>query len=84
MYKEEYTQPAFANALATIDGHSHYETGMTLLDYFAAKAMQTICADIESHRVNIYGLDAATIASVSYDVAAYMMEERKKYLQQPK
>lgn len=45
------------------------DTGMTLRDYFAAKAMQGICAD---------GNYRGNIAVIAYDLADAMMKERNK------
>ncbi|PXX41117.1 MULTISPECIES: hypothetical protein [Burkholderia] len=47
-------------------------TGMTLRDYFAAKAMQGYCAREES-----INHDMADIASDSYAVADAMLRERE-------
>lgn len=74
MYKKEYTEQAYPNALA--DGNtSAWQDGMTLLDYFAAKAMQGYCS---RNGMNPTWDDRAKWA---YQQAAAMMEERKKYLQ---
>lgn len=77
--KKKYQQQAFPNAVSTAPYASKHE-GMTLLDYFAAKAASAICQDIETFRVNDFGLDAKRIAESSYDIAAAMIEERKKYI----
>lgn len=78
MYKREYSHQAFPTD-ALCQGAKYTKDGMTLLDYFAAKAMQDImkkCRDIHFSDVN----GAPGVAHHSYQVAAAMMEERKKYL----
>jgi hypothetical protein len=54
---------------------------MTLLEYFAAKAMQGVVTGHFSH----YGHDAyggrSVISEEAYDIAKAMLEERKKYVQ---
>jgi hypothetical protein len=55
-----------------------YETGMDLLDHFAGLAMQGICAD--SHTFwdsSTIGGNPLSIASLSYNIAKAMIEERK-------
>lgn len=59
--------------------HSCTENGMTLLDYFAAKAMQAVTATPHSFSEV---KDDATCAEFSYKLAAAMIEERKKYINQ--
>jgi len=56
-------QKAFPNP------HLTNETGMTLRDYFAAKAMQALTQKGERH--------LATIAQDAYEMADAMMEARK-------
>jgi hypothetical protein len=46
-------------------------SGMTLRDYFAAKAMQGICAHHDT-----WGLSVAEIAHRAYDIADHMLEGR--------
>ncbi len=50
----------------------HDKDGMTLLDYFAAKAMQAYVAHGKSYGVR-------DIASVSYRIARAMIEERVEH-----
>jgi hypothetical protein len=50
--------------------HLTHQTGMTLRDYFAAKAMQAILSIPE------YVGDDAALAAQSYNVADAMMEAR--------
>lgn len=53
--------------------------GMTMLDYFAAKAMYGILAgDISDD--NPDEKDFKELSRQSYEIAAAMLEERKKYL----
>lgn len=48
--------------------------GMTLRDYFAAKAMQGMLADLPK---TLYGLDwQINVARASYEVADAMLKER--------
>ena len=54
-------------------GNDGVEHGMTLRDYFAAKAMQGVCAN--SKNKDVYSPD---LANWSYEVADAMMEARKK------
>lgn len=50
-----------------------YVEGMSLLDYFAAKAMQSL--------VGIDNMADTDIARQSYEIADLMLEERKKHVQ---
>lgn len=52
-----------------------YNPGMTLRDYFAAKAMQGMLADTSKllHGMNWMG----SLAKASYEIAEAMLEERK-------
>ena len=50
----------------------NYYPGMTLRDYFAAKAMQGFCAGAEA------GDDVGEIPSLSYMVADAMLAQRNK------
>jgi len=59
----------YANGISPY-GHSE---GMTLRDYFAAKAMQALLARTSYHVED----DEADIATVAYDYADAMMEARK-------
>ncbi|CAB4125686.1 hypothetical protein UFOVP54_201 [uncultured Caudovirales phage] len=56
-----------------------YETGMTLRDYFAAKAMNGICADGHTFWDNstLQG-DPLEIARLSYEIADAMLKQREK------
>lgn len=67
----DHSQPAFPNAGVTNDGWS--ENGMTLRDYFAAKAMQGIISALEFEYMN----DDA-LAKSAYRVADAMLEAREK------
>lgn len=55
------------------------EFGMTLRDYFAAKAMQGICADRHTFwdNASIQG-DPINIARLSFEIADAMLKEREK------
>jgi len=52
---------------------SYLQQGMTLRDYFAAKAMQGFIADGAAPEVS-----KTTIASMAYAMADAMMEEREQ------
>lgn len=74
-YKEEYNLNA--NSAFPVEDLS---AGMTLLDYFAAKAMN----DVMSKNKNINYVDIGGVRGIahhSYRIAAAMMEERKSYLE---
>lgn len=55
-----------------MDGQIVAEPGMTLRDYFAAKAMQGICAHPDT-----WGLNIAGIAKASYEMTDAMLDARK-------
>ena len=69
--------PAFPRARSADPGEYHKpetyhaQEGMDLRDYFAAKAMQGICAD-----PSIAPPSASMIASLAYEVADAMIAER--------
>ena len=58
------------NHKGVVTGFAVMADGMTLRDYFAAKAMQGICAGNSN--------DARQIAKAAYIVADAMLAERKK------
>lgn len=58
--------PAFPTRVDELDG-------MTLRDYFAAKAMQGICAHPET-----WGLHIEAVATKAYAMADAMLAERSK------
>ena len=64
--------PAFPNTVKVTDEHYADLRGMTLRDYFAAKALPTILSFVHNSK------DAKKIASVSYQVADAMHAERSK------
>lgn len=53
----------------------HEFVGLTLRDYFAAKAMQSMCAVFESEDFRYGNLE---LAQMAYSVADAMLEERAK------
>jgi|GEM_PF-4134167 hypothetical protein len=63
----KYFQPAFVNS----NVKKSYD-GMLLLDFFAAKALQSL---IDSNQIDV--------AEKSYKIANEMIEERKKYFNPP-
>lgn len=78
MYKEEYLKNE-NKAFPLTDGSTFANDGMTLLDYFAAKAMQGLIP-LPDKRLNANSSTIAFRAKQAYAQAAAMMEERKKYL----
>ena len=58
-----------------VNDGSYPQNGMTLLDYFAAKTMQGLAASTTFNETAY-----EQTADVSYRLAAYMIEERKKYI----
>jgi hypothetical protein len=59
------------------------ELGMTLLDYFAAKAMQgEISNENAGDGIPQKELGKLQLATQCYQMAAAMIEERKKYINQ--
>jgi hypothetical protein len=65
--------PAFPSTIQYFpdDKNANEEQGMTLRDYFAAKAMQGMLAAGENHRTD-------EIALYAYDIADGMLKERGK------
>jgi hypothetical protein len=53
--------------------HLTHETGMTMRDYFAAKAMQSLIMGIEGGKEHQFAL----VPKTSYAMADAMMEARK-------
>ena len=65
--------PAFPTEVVTTnDGWIH--SGMTLRDYFAAKAMQGLLIGIESGKEH----QAALIPKIAYDMADVMLKAREQ------
>lgn len=62
------------------NGHSTNQDGMTMRDYFAAKAMQGIIASGPSNFTHAngenIGRNLSLIGSVSYEIADVMLEAR--------
>ena len=61
--------PAFPRPTSGVDQYA--QTGMTLRDYFAAKALQGILTDAE------IAMGISEIAELAYKYADAMMEARK-------
>jgi hypothetical protein len=57
------------------DNTIYYHPGMTLLDYFAAKAMSAMIGDGPYKN-----LPATTIAELAYNMASKMITERRRHL----
>ena len=65
-----------ANAVYDENGNYINGGGLSIRDYFAAKAMQGMLADLPP---SLYGTDwQAKLVSSSYKVADAMLEEREK------
>ncbi len=58
-------------AFPTGTGVTPYNPGMTLRDYFAAKAMQGMMVDVEQPRCDY-------IADIAYEMADAMMKAREQ------
>lgn len=65
--------PAFPLDL-TVDGDHRWGYGMTLRDYFAAKAMQGLLSRMGNDKMNVHDV----LAQRTYQIADAMLEERKK------
>ena len=64
--------PAFPLDL-TVDGDHRWGYGMTLRDYFAAKAMQGLLSRIGNDKMNVHDV----LAQRTYQIADAMIEARK-------
>jgi hypothetical protein len=62
--------PAFPTVYANLEGH-YGTVGLSLRDYFAAKAMQGLCADPQ-----MQGARMSDISRQSYELADTMLAER--------
>ena len=67
------TDHAFPYSYETYEGNSRYETGMTLRDYFAAKALQGLLSNMEFDAI-----DTLHTASTAFAFADEMLKERSK------
>lgn len=59
------------------------QKGMTMLDYFAAKALQSYMLNCEAFKVNdgyIAAISIPELARCSYEIAKAMVAERSKHL----
>lgn len=81
--------PAFASSCCTVSGDWLLQQGMTLQDYFAAKAMQTLLVGGE-HMYKLYEDSEAVgpdrlqnISKLSYRIAEAMLKEREATLPPP-
>jgi hypothetical protein len=63
-------EPAFP----TGTGITPYKSGMTLRDYFAAKAMQGMMADGQAFRL----VAESTLANTAYEIADAMLKARQE------
>lgn len=70
--------PAFPTAAD--NGHNMNQDGMTLRDYFAAKAMQGLCAreDGKGFDFHTFPNDPMRVAHWAYDVADAMLKAREQ------
>jgi len=70
--------PAFPTEVWDNVGVPHHTEGMTLRDYFAAKAMQSTLADnAYVERTETASEWLAMVAKASYEMADAMLEARK-------
>lgn len=60
------------------NGHAMNQDGMTLRDWFAGKSMQGIWSNAAALAQMPKGAEAKSIASVAYEMADAMLEERSK------
>ena len=60
------------------EGNIYVPSGMTLRDYFAAKAMQGILAQAGGTAISSIEDDAARATSAAYRIADAMLAERAK------
>ena len=67
-------EPAFPVFPETSGGHSAAFQGMTLRDYFAAKAMQGICNSRSHSELKGHAIASAKVA---YEMADAMMKARE-------
>ena len=75
MNKTETGGPAFPIFPETGGGHAAAFAGMTLRDYFAAKALQGMLSDLP---ITLYGPDCdKNTAALAYSIADAMLEARK-------
>lgn len=56
----------------------YYDKGMTLLDYFAAKALNGILSNVADDIKSEQHIQ--TIVTNSYNIAKCMLKEREKYI----
>ena len=65
--------PAFPTVYANLEGH-YGTTGLSLRDYFAAKAMQSLVSAFLGDQLKVI----ANIESTAYQIADAMLDERAK------
>ena len=65
--------PAFPTVYANLEGH-YGTTGLSLRDYFAAKAMQSLVSAFLGDQIK----ENANIESTAYQIADAMLAERAK------
>ena len=70
--------PAFPASYYTDDGEFAKRDGMTLRDYFAAKAMQAWLSTFTESRHPAENGGASDVAKASYAIADAMLAERAK------
>ena len=71
--------PAFPFVLDSANGMQKYEAGMTLRDYFSAKALTGLLATCEREPGGATSsLSASALAAASYEMADAMLKERAK------
>lgn len=71
---DDLNRVEMAFPVSTIDGYTQY--GMTLRDYFAAKAMQGICVNVGRNGFELISMSG--IAEYAYELADAMLKARNK------
>lgn len=76
----ENNQPAFPQTEWVTHYKEDGQEGMTLLDYFAAKALQSLIPHLSYSPYNVLpdAVTAEEVAKLSYDVADAMLKEHNK------
>ena len=75
----ENKKPQNPNAFPIEYQNGEFKAGMTLRDYFAAKAMQGIISVYESRSgFSVMKKECKDLANTAYSIANAMLKERKK------
>ena len=69
---------AFPYVLTNLNGDTEIDTGMTLRDYFANSAMQSIISVYDRRtRFKTFKDDSIDLAKASYEIADAMLKQRE-------